>query len=75
MARKAPLVASDSSSSGGSDSEDDEDRDEVATDTISTSSSQETVSLTLDAKEETLGFTRCAGSWLPGGGGWNLNPS
>ncbi|NWX06268.1 PP6R2 phosphatase, partial [Caloenas nicobarica] len=57
VTRKAPLVASDSSSSGGSDSEDEEDKAESVTETISTGSGQETIKLTMDAKNEKAVFT------------------
>ncbi|XP_075780423.1 serine/threonine-protein phosphatase 6 regulatory subunit 2 isoform X1 [Pelodiscus sinensis] len=57
VARKAPLVASDSSSSGGSDSEE-EDKADIVTETISTGSGQETIKLTMDAKNEKAVFTR-----------------
>lgn len=56
VARKAPLVASDSSSSGGSDSEE-EDKADIVTETISTGSGQETIKLTMDAKNEKAVFT------------------
>uniref|UniRef100_A0A8C0H4Z6 Protein phosphatase 6 regulatory subunit 2 n=1 Tax=Chelonoidis abingdonii TaxID=106734 RepID=A0A8C0H4Z6_CHEAB len=59
VARKAPLVASDSSSSGGSDSEEEEDKADIVTETISTGSGQETIKLTMDAKNEKAVFTRC----------------
>uniref|UniRef100_A0A8C3TCX2 Protein phosphatase 6 regulatory subunit 2 n=1 Tax=Chelydra serpentina TaxID=8475 RepID=A0A8C3TCX2_CHESE len=59
VARKAPLVASDSSSSGGSDSEEEEDKADIVTETISTGSGQETIKLTVDAKNEKAVFTRC----------------
>ncbi|XP_060545072.1 serine/threonine-protein phosphatase 6 regulatory subunit 2 isoform X2 [Pantherophis guttatus] len=52
VARKAPLVASDSSSSGDSDSEEEEEAASVVTETISTGSGQETVLLTVDTKNE-----------------------
>ncbi|XP_061493914.1 serine/threonine-protein phosphatase 6 regulatory subunit 2 isoform X2 [Rhineura floridana] len=58
VARKAPLVASDSSSSGGSDSEEEEEKVDVVTETISTGSGQETIKLTMDAKNEKALFTR-----------------
>ncbi|NXP73674.1 PP6R2 phosphatase, partial [Ramphastos sulfuratus] len=57
VTRKAPLVASDSSSSGGSDSEDEEEKADVVTETISTGSGQETIKLTMDAKNEKAVFT------------------
>uniref|UniRef100_A0A8C8RLU7 Protein phosphatase 6 regulatory subunit 2 n=1 Tax=Pelusios castaneus TaxID=367368 RepID=A0A8C8RLU7_9SAUR len=57
--RKAPLVASDSSSSGGSDSEEEEDKADIVTETISTGSGQETIKLTMDAKNEKAVFTSC----------------
>ncbi|XP_044285686.1 serine/threonine-protein phosphatase 6 regulatory subunit 2 isoform X2 [Varanus komodoensis] len=65
VARKAPLVASDSSSSGGSDSEEEEEKADVVTETFSTGAGQETVQLTVDAKNEKALFTRPAA----GGGG------
>ncbi|XP_069048298.1 serine/threonine-protein phosphatase 6 regulatory subunit 2a isoform X1 [Lepisosteus oculatus] len=58
VARKAPLVASDSSSSGGSDSEEDEDKADIVTETITTGSGHETIKLTMDAKNEKAVFTR-----------------
>lgn len=67
VTRKAPLVASDSSSSGGSDSEEEEDKAETVTETISTGSGQETIKLTMDAKNEKAVFTRCGRS-SPGWG-------
>ncbi|XP_026722699.1 serine/threonine-protein phosphatase 6 regulatory subunit 2 isoform X2 [Athene cunicularia] len=57
VTRKAPLVASDSSSSGGSDSDEEEDKADIVTETISTGSGQETVKLTVDAKNEKAVFT------------------
>uniref|UniRef100_A0A8D0GPG3 Protein phosphatase 6 regulatory subunit 2 n=1 Tax=Sphenodon punctatus TaxID=8508 RepID=A0A8D0GPG3_SPHPU len=57
VARKAPLVASDSSSSGGSDSEEEEEKTDIITETISTGSGQETIKLTMDAKNEKAVFT------------------
>ncbi|KAM6419461.1 serine/threonine-protein phosphatase 6 regulatory subunit 2 isoform 1-T2 [Pluvialis apricaria] len=57
VTRKAPLVASDSSSSGGSDSEEEEDKADIVTETISTGSGQETIKLTVDAKNEKAVFT------------------
>ncbi|XP_034983080.2 serine/threonine-protein phosphatase 6 regulatory subunit 2 isoform X1 [Zootoca vivipara] len=66
VARKAPLVASDSSSSGGSDSEEEEEKAGVVTETISTGSGQETIKLTMDAKNEKALFTRII---RPGAGG------
>uniref|UniRef100_A0A8B9MWF0 PP6R2 phosphatase n=1 Tax=Accipiter nisus TaxID=211598 RepID=A0A8B9MWF0_9AVES len=59
VTRKAPLVASDSSSSGGSDSDEEEDKADIVTETISTGSGQETIKLTMDAKNEKAVFTRC----------------
>lgn len=53
-------MASDSSSSGGSDSEEEEDKADIVTETISTGSGQETIKLTVDAKNEKAVFTRCA---------------
>ncbi|XP_074880583.1 serine/threonine-protein phosphatase 6 regulatory subunit 2 isoform X1 [Buteo buteo] len=58
VTRKAPLVASDSSSSGGSDSDEEEDKADIVTETISTGSGQETIKLTMDAKNEKAVFTR-----------------
>ncbi|XP_010006159.1 PREDICTED: serine/threonine-protein phosphatase 6 regulatory subunit 2 [Chaetura pelagica] len=58
VTRKAPLVASDSSSSGGSDSEEEEEKPDTVTETISTGSGQETIKLTMDAKNEKAVFTR-----------------
>ncbi|XP_060545076.1 serine/threonine-protein phosphatase 6 regulatory subunit 2 isoform X4 [Pantherophis guttatus] len=58
VARKAPLVASDSSSSGDSDSEEEEEAASVVTETISTGSGQETVLLTVDTKNEKALFIR-----------------
>lgn len=64
MARKAPLVASDSSSSGSSDSDEEEDKTEsvslemVTTETITTGAGKETIRLTMDAKNERAVFTR-----------------
>lgn len=82
MARKAPLVASDSSSSGGSDSEEEEDKADIVTETISTGSGQETIKLTMDAKNEKAVFTRCERNQLGMGYIWplgfvkcNLNPN
>ncbi|KAM3870271.1 serine/threonine-protein phosphatase 6 regulatory subunit 2 [Diretmus argenteus] len=64
VARKAPLVASDSSSSGASDSDEEEDKTEslsletVTTETITTGAGKETIRLTVDAKAERALFTR-----------------
>uniref|UniRef100_A0A8D0GNX7 Protein phosphatase 6 regulatory subunit 2 n=1 Tax=Sphenodon punctatus TaxID=8508 RepID=A0A8D0GNX7_SPHPU len=71
VARKAPLVASDSSSSGGSDSEEEEEKTDIITETISTGSGQETIKLTMDAKNEKAVFTRCERNCL----GWGRNGS
>uniref|UniRef100_A0A4W5QHV4 Protein phosphatase 6, regulatory subunit 2b n=1 Tax=Hucho hucho TaxID=62062 RepID=A0A4W5QHV4_9TELE len=65
VARKAPLVASDSSSSGGSES-DEEDKTEsvtvskemVSTETVVTTAGRETIRLRMDAKNERAVFTR-----------------
>ncbi|XP_030071636.1 LOW QUALITY PROTEIN: serine/threonine-protein phosphatase 6 regulatory subunit 2 [Microcaecilia unicolor] len=57
VARKAPLVASDSSSSGGSDSEEEGEKTDIVTETISTGAGQETIKLTMDAKNEKAVFT------------------
>uniref|UniRef100_A0A7M4EBZ6 Protein phosphatase 6 regulatory subunit 2 n=1 Tax=Crocodylus porosus TaxID=8502 RepID=A0A7M4EBZ6_CROPO len=73
VTRKAPLVASDSSSSGGSDSEEDEDKTDIVTETISTGSGQETIKLTMDAKNEKAVFTRLMDQlFLFGDAGSNL---
>eukprot|EP00063_Salmo_salar_P029096 XP_014003931.1 PREDICTED: serine/threonine-protein phosphatase 6 regulatory subunit 2-like isoform X2 [Salmo salar] len=67
VARKAPLVASDSSSSGGSES-DEEDKTEsvtmetvskemVTTETVVTTAGRETIRLRMDAKNERAVFT------------------
>ncbi|XP_017261644.1 serine/threonine-protein phosphatase 6 regulatory subunit 2 isoform X1 [Kryptolebias marmoratus] len=64
VARKAPLVASDSSSSSGSDSDEEEGKTEstssetVTTETITTGAGKETIRLTVDAKNERAVFTR-----------------
>uniref|UniRef100_A0A9J8BDY3 Protein phosphatase 6, regulatory subunit 2b n=1 Tax=Cyprinus carpio carpio TaxID=630221 RepID=A0A9J8BDY3_CYPCA len=50
-ARKAPLVASDSSSSG-SDSEEEEDRTNIITESIATPNAKESAKLSVDAKNE-----------------------
>uniref|UniRef100_A0A8B9VQI7 Protein phosphatase 6 regulatory subunit 2 n=1 Tax=Anas zonorhyncha TaxID=75864 RepID=A0A8B9VQI7_9AVES len=65
VTRKAPLVASDSSSSGGSDSDEEDDKADVVTETISTGSGQETIKLTVDAKNEKAVFTRSECLKLP----------
>ncbi|XP_035797865.2 serine/threonine-protein phosphatase 6 regulatory subunit 2 isoform X2 [Amphiprion ocellaris] len=64
VARKAPLVASDSSSSSSSDSEEEEGKTDstsgetVTTETITTGAGKETIRLTVDAKNERAVFTR-----------------
>uniref|UniRef100_A0A7N8XYG8 Protein phosphatase 6, regulatory subunit 2b n=1 Tax=Mastacembelus armatus TaxID=205130 RepID=A0A7N8XYG8_9TELE len=64
VARKAPLVASDSSSSSNSDSDEEENKttsassDTVTTETITTGAGQETIRLTVDARNERAVFTR-----------------
>ncbi|XP_023259700.1 serine/threonine-protein phosphatase 6 regulatory subunit 2-like isoform X1 [Seriola lalandi dorsalis] len=64
VARKAPLVASDSSSSSSSDSDEEEGKTEstssetVTTETITTGAGKETIRLTVDAKNERAVFTR-----------------
>ncbi|XP_033017354.1 serine/threonine-protein phosphatase 6 regulatory subunit 2 isoform X2 [Lacerta agilis] len=55
VARKAPLVASDSE-------EEEEEKAGVVTETISTGSGQETIKLTMDAKNEKALFTSMGGS-------------
>uniref|UniRef100_A0ACB8FLM3 Uncharacterized protein n=1 Tax=Sphaerodactylus townsendi TaxID=933632 RepID=A0ACB8FLM3_9SAUR len=68
LARKAPLVASDSSSSGSSDSEEEEEeKAEVVTETLSTGSGQEITQLTVDAQAEEAVLTRCGGPWPQAG--------
>lgn len=63
VARKAPLVASDSSSSSSSDSDEEEGKTEstssetVTTETITTGAGKETIRLTMDAKNERAVFT------------------
>lgn len=63
VARKAPLVASDTSSSSSSDSDEDEGKTEstssetVTTETITTGAGKETIRLTMDAKNERAVFT------------------
>ncbi|XP_039990157.1 serine/threonine-protein phosphatase 6 regulatory subunit 2 isoform X1 [Xiphias gladius] len=64
VARKAPLVASDSSSSSSSESDEEEGKTEstssetVTTETITTGAGKETIRLTVDAKNERAVFTR-----------------
>ncbi|XP_040269474.1 serine/threonine-protein phosphatase 6 regulatory subunit 2 isoform X2 [Bufo bufo] len=57
VARKAPVIGSDSSSSGGSDSEE-EDKNNIITETISTGAGHETIRLTMDTKNEKATFSR-----------------
>ncbi|XP_047451518.1 serine/threonine-protein phosphatase 6 regulatory subunit 2 isoform X2 [Mugil cephalus] len=63
VARKAPLVASDTSSSSSSDSDEEEGKTEstssetVTTETITTGAGKETIRLTMDAKNERAVFT------------------
>lgn len=57
-------MASDSSSSGGSDSDEEEEKADIVTETISTGSGQETIKLTMDAKNEKAVFTRCERNFL-----------
>ncbi|KAM9376074.1 serine/threonine-protein phosphatase 6 regulatory subunit 2 [Pholidichthys leucotaenia] len=63
VARKAPLVASDSSSSNSSDSDEEEGKtestssDTVTTETITTGAGKETIRLTVDTKNERAVFT------------------
>ncbi|XP_067445714.1 serine/threonine-protein phosphatase 6 regulatory subunit 2 isoform X2 [Thunnus thynnus] len=63
VARKAPLVASDSSSSSSSESDEEESKTEssstetVTTETITTGAGKETIRLTVDAKNERAVFT------------------
>ncbi|XP_054632418.1 serine/threonine-protein phosphatase 6 regulatory subunit 2 isoform X2 [Dunckerocampus dactyliophorus] len=62
-ARKAPLVASDSSSSSSSETDEEESKTEststetVTTETINTGAGKETIRLTMDAKNERAVFT------------------
>lgn len=64
VARKAPLVASDSSSSNSSDSDEEEGKKEsaasqtVTVETVTTGTSKETLRLTVDAKNERAFFSR-----------------
>ncbi|XP_029290508.1 serine/threonine-protein phosphatase 6 regulatory subunit 2 isoform X2 [Cottoperca gobio] len=64
VARKAPLVASDSSSSSNSDSDEEERKagsatsEMVTTETITTGAGKETIRLTVDAKNERAVFSR-----------------
>ncbi|XP_063304429.1 serine/threonine-protein phosphatase 6 regulatory subunit 2 [Pelobates fuscus] len=57
VARKAPIVGSDSGSSGGSDSEEEE-KTNIVTETISTGAGHETIRLTMDTKNEKATFSR-----------------
>uniref|UniRef100_UPI0037E90ECA serine/threonine-protein phosphatase 6 regulatory subunit 2 n=1 Tax=Semicossyphus pulcher TaxID=241346 RepID=UPI0037E90ECA len=58
VARKAPLVASDSSSSSSSDSDEDESKTESTTsETITTGAGKETIRLTVDTKNERAVFS------------------
>uniref|UniRef100_A0A4W6DCS5 Protein phosphatase 6 regulatory subunit 2 n=1 Tax=Lates calcarifer TaxID=8187 RepID=A0A4W6DCS5_LATCA len=76
VARKAPLVASDSSSSSSSDSDEEEGKTEstssetVTTETITTGAGKETIRLTVDAKNERAVFTRYTCSYT--NEGWQL---
>lgn len=64
MARKAPLVASDSSSSNSSDSDEEEGKkysaasQTVTMETVTTGAGKETLRLTVDAKNERAFFSR-----------------
>lgn len=64
VARKAPLVASDSSSSNSSDSDEEEGKKEpaasqtVTMETVTTRAGKETLRLTVDAKNERAFFSR-----------------
>lgn len=63
VARKAPLVASDSSSSNSSDSDEEEGKKEstsqtVTMETMTTGAGKETLRLTVDAKNERAFFSR-----------------
>lgn len=66
VARKAPLVASDSSSSNSSDSDEEEGKKEpaasqtVTMETVTTRAGKETLRLTVDAKNERAFFSRYA---------------
>ncbi|XP_041651632.1 serine/threonine-protein phosphatase 6 regulatory subunit 2 isoform X2 [Cheilinus undulatus] len=58
VARKAPLVASDSSSSSSSDSDEEESKTESTTsETITTGAGKETIRLTVDTKNERAVFS------------------
>uniref|UniRef100_A0A673BZ66 Protein phosphatase 6, regulatory subunit 2b n=1 Tax=Sphaeramia orbicularis TaxID=375764 RepID=A0A673BZ66_9TELE len=66
VARKAPLVASDSSSSSSSDSDEEEGKTESSstTETITTGAGKETIRLTVDAKNERAVFSRSVRSLI-----------
>lgn len=69
VARKAPLVASDSSSSSSSDSDEEEGKtDSSTTETITTGAGKETIRLTVDAKNERAVFSSDADK-VPAEGG------
>uniref|UniRef100_A0A1A8HID2 Protein phosphatase 6, regulatory subunit 2b n=1 Tax=Nothobranchius korthausae TaxID=1143690 RepID=A0A1A8HID2_9TELE len=58
VARKAPIVASDSSSSSSSDSDEEEGKSgSTSTETVTTGAGKETTRLTVDAKNERAVFT------------------
>ncbi|KAM9310904.1 serine/threonine-protein phosphatase 6 regulatory subunit 2 [Gastrophryne carolinensis] len=63
VARKAPVIGSDSSSSGGSDSEEEE-KMNIVTETISTGAGHETIRLTMDTKDGKATFSR---TFIPAG--------
>lgn len=71
VARKAPLVASDSSSSNSSDSDEEEGKKEpaasqtVTMETVTTRAGKETLRLTVDAKNERAFFSRYTRSASP----------
>ncbi|XP_050991376.1 serine/threonine-protein phosphatase 6 regulatory subunit 2 isoform X1 [Labeo rohita] len=65
-ARKAPLVASDSSSSG-SDSEEEEDRTNIITESVATANAKENVKLSVDAKNEKAVFISDTNARATGG--------
>uniref|UniRef100_A0A8C6VQ28 Protein phosphatase 6 regulatory subunit 2 n=1 Tax=Nothobranchius furzeri TaxID=105023 RepID=A0A8C6VQ28_NOTFU len=63
VARKAPIVASDSSSSSSSDSDEEEGKSgSTSTETVTTGAGKETIRLTVDAKNERAVFTRYSSS-------------
>lgn len=80
VARKAPLVASDSSSSNSSDSDEEEGKKEsaasqtVTMETVTTGAGKETLRLTVDAKNERAFFSRYTRSSSAGPSLRSLSP-